>query len=198
MSLAGEAVTMSTDFTPEYERRRLQSIAERHPDLLGNDFCPTQFTQRVTRKDVGTQMLYRDSMMEGWSVSFALPALHAASTAYYHVLYTACIACCLYCMPLVLYTACIVCCLHYMLLVLYAACITCCMYCTSCVICWLYCILLVLYAACIACCLYCMPFVLYAVCIAHCSCLYRMMHVLCTTFIAHCMDCMYGPLTCIE
>ncbi|XP_067932523.1 protein phosphatase 1H-like [Watersipora subatra] len=67
MSLAGEAITMSTDFTPEYERRRLQSIAERHPDLLGNDFCPTQFTQRVTRKDVGTQMLYRDSMMEGWA-----------------------------------------------------------------------------------------------------------------------------------
>ena len=59
---------MSTDFNPEYERRRLQSIAEQHPDLLGDEFCPRQFTQRVTRKDLGNQMLYRDSRMEGWYV----------------------------------------------------------------------------------------------------------------------------------
>ena len=69
ISLAGEPIVMSTDFTPEYERRRIQSIAEQHPDLLGNEFCSTQFTQRVTRKDVGTRMLYRDSMMEGWLVA---------------------------------------------------------------------------------------------------------------------------------
>ena len=68
LSISGEPVVMSTDFNPEYERRRLQSIAEQHPDLLGDEFCPRQFTQRVTRKDLGNQMLYRDSRMEGWYV----------------------------------------------------------------------------------------------------------------------------------
>mgnify|MGYP001792113597 FL=1 len=79
LSISGEPVVMSTDFNPEYERRRLQSIAEQHPDLLGDEFCPRQFTQRVTRKDLGNQMLYRDSRMEGWYVfTFYHVILHSS------------------------------------------------------------------------------------------------------------------------
>jgi len=66
VSIAGEPTLISHDFTPETERRRLQKLAEQHPDLLADEFCPLQFAQRVTRKDVGTQMLFRDSGMEGW------------------------------------------------------------------------------------------------------------------------------------
>lgn len=66
MSICGQPVVMSHDFTPESERRRLQTIAEQSPHLTGEEFCPRQFTHRLSRKDIGSQTLYRDSRMEGW------------------------------------------------------------------------------------------------------------------------------------
>lgn len=64
--ISGQAKALSRDFTPERERRRLQQLAEQQPQLLGNEFCSRQFVQRVTSKDLGTEVLYRDSRMEGW------------------------------------------------------------------------------------------------------------------------------------
>lgn len=76
----GEVIAMSSDFTPESERRRIQQIAEQHPDLLGDEFCSKQFVQRVTRKDINTQMLYRDSRMEGWYVILFVLAFTSKNT----------------------------------------------------------------------------------------------------------------------
>eukprot|EP00064_Thunnus_orientalis_P007472 superscaffoldBa00000834_g7493 len=48
---AGEVIPMSTEFTPESERQRLQFL----------------FPRRVQRKEVGKRMLYRDFTMSGWA-----------------------------------------------------------------------------------------------------------------------------------
>jgi len=66
MKLGNEAIALSEDFTPSSERKRLQQIGEQHPELLGNEFCPRIFCQRVGKKDLGQKVLYQDSQMEGW------------------------------------------------------------------------------------------------------------------------------------
>ena len=40
------------------------------PQLLGNEFGRLEFQQRVRKKHVGQQLLYRDRHMTGWYVAF--------------------------------------------------------------------------------------------------------------------------------
>ncbi|XP_076127660.1 protein phosphatase 1H [Alosa pseudoharengus] len=63
----GEIVPMSTEFTPETERQRLQFLGFMQPHLLGNEFTYLEFPRRVQRKEVGKRMLYRDFTMNGWA-----------------------------------------------------------------------------------------------------------------------------------
>ncbi|KAL4612789.1 protein phosphatase 1H [Arapaima gigas] len=63
----GEVTPMSTEFTPESERQRLQFLAYMQPHLLGNEFTHLEFPRRVQRKEVGKRMLYRDYTMNGWA-----------------------------------------------------------------------------------------------------------------------------------
>uniref|UniRef100_A0A4W5RC34 Protein phosphatase, Mg2+/Mn2+ dependent, 1H n=1 Tax=Hucho hucho TaxID=62062 RepID=A0A4W5RC34_9TELE len=63
----GEVIPMSTEFTPESERQRLQFLAYMQPHLLGGEFTHLEFPRRVQRKEVGKRMLYRDFTMSGWA-----------------------------------------------------------------------------------------------------------------------------------
>ncbi|KAM6986685.1 protein phosphatase 1H [Aplochiton taeniatus] len=63
----GEVIPMSTEFTPESERQRLQFLGYMQPHLLGNEFTHLEFPRRVQRKEVGKKMLYRDFTMSGWA-----------------------------------------------------------------------------------------------------------------------------------
>ncbi|XP_060100966.1 protein phosphatase 1H [Heteronotia binoei] len=63
----GEIIPMSSEFTPETERQRLQYLAYMQPHLLGNEFTHYEFPRRVQRKEVGKRMLYRDFNMTGWA-----------------------------------------------------------------------------------------------------------------------------------
>ncbi|OCT87574.1 protein phosphatase 1H [Xenopus laevis] len=63
----GEIIPMSSEFTPETERQRLQYLAFLQPHLLGNEFTHLEFPRRVQRKEVGKIMLYRDFNMTGWA-----------------------------------------------------------------------------------------------------------------------------------
>ncbi|MBN3317563.1 PPM1H phosphatase, partial [Atractosteus spatula] len=63
----GEIIPMSSEFTPESERQRLQFLAYMQPHLLGNEFTHLEFPRRVQRKEVGKKMLYRDFSMTGWA-----------------------------------------------------------------------------------------------------------------------------------
>ncbi|ROI37131.1 Protein phosphatase 1H [Anabarilius grahami] len=64
---AGEIIPMSSSFTPESERQRIQFLAHLQPSLLGNEFTHLEFPRRVTKKEVGKRMLYRDFTMNGWA-----------------------------------------------------------------------------------------------------------------------------------
>lgn len=64
---SGEVIPMSSEFTPESERQRLQFLAYMQPHLLGNEFTHLEFPRRVQRKEVGKRMLYRDFTMSGWA-----------------------------------------------------------------------------------------------------------------------------------
>ncbi|XP_015421617.1 PREDICTED: protein phosphatase 1H, partial [Myotis davidii] len=63
----GEIIPMSSEFTPETERQRLQYLAFLQPHLLGNEFTHLEFPRRVQRKELGKKMLYRDFNMTGWA-----------------------------------------------------------------------------------------------------------------------------------
>ncbi|CAB3406455.1 unnamed protein product [Caenorhabditis bovis] len=58
---------LSRDLTPATERKRLQEIAFRKPELLGNSFTRLEYSRRLVRKDLNTRVLYRDWYMDGWS-----------------------------------------------------------------------------------------------------------------------------------
>ncbi|RXN30201.1 zinc finger BED domain-containing 4 [Labeo rohita] len=62
----GEIIPVSTEFTPESERQRLQFLGFMQPHLLGGEFTHLEFPRRVQRKEVGKKMLYRDFTMTGW------------------------------------------------------------------------------------------------------------------------------------
>ncbi|XP_050963626.1 protein phosphatase 1H isoform X1 [Labeo rohita] len=63
----GEIIPVSTEFTPESERQRLQFLGFMQPHLLGGEFTHLEFPRRVQRKEVGKKMLYRDFTMTGWA-----------------------------------------------------------------------------------------------------------------------------------
>ncbi|XP_076860907.1 protein phosphatase 1H-like [Brachyhypopomus gauderio] len=62
-----EIIPMSTEFTPESERQRLQFMGFMQPHLLGGEFTHLEFPRRVQRKEIGKKMLYRDFTMTGWA-----------------------------------------------------------------------------------------------------------------------------------
>ncbi|KAA0712700.1 Protein phosphatase 1H [Triplophysa tibetana] len=62
-----EVIPMSTEFTPESERQRLQYLGFLQPELLGNEFTHIEFPRRIQRKELGRKMLFRDHTMTGWA-----------------------------------------------------------------------------------------------------------------------------------
>ncbi|XP_060764662.1 protein phosphatase 1H [Neoarius graeffei] len=64
---SGEIIPVSSAFTPETERQRLQCLAYMQPHLLGNEFTHLEFPRTVCKKEVGKRMLYRDYSMKGWA-----------------------------------------------------------------------------------------------------------------------------------
>uniref|UniRef100_A0AAR2KQT6 PPM-type phosphatase domain-containing protein n=1 Tax=Pygocentrus nattereri TaxID=42514 RepID=A0AAR2KQT6_PYGNA len=63
----GEIIPMSSAFTPESERQRIQCLAYMQPHLLGNEFTHLEFPRTVCKKEVGKRILYRDYSMKGWA-----------------------------------------------------------------------------------------------------------------------------------
>ncbi|XP_053157043.1 protein phosphatase 1M isoform X2 [Hemicordylus capensis] len=59
-------VPLSTEFTPETERQRIQHLAFIYPKLLADEFTRFEFPRRLKGDDVGQKVLYRDYSMEGW------------------------------------------------------------------------------------------------------------------------------------
>ncbi|XP_061473938.1 protein phosphatase 1M isoform X1 [Rhineura floridana] len=59
-------VPLSTEFTPETERQRIQHLAFTYPKLLADEFTRFEFPRRLRGDDVGQKVLYRDFSMEGW------------------------------------------------------------------------------------------------------------------------------------
>ena len=58
---------LSMDFTPETDRKRLQTLAFLQPHLLGKHFGRIEFQRRLRKKDLGQRVLFRDRHMSGWS-----------------------------------------------------------------------------------------------------------------------------------
>jgi len=58
---------LSMDFTPETDRKRLQTLAYLQPQLLGKYFGRIEYQRRLRKKDVGQRVLFRDRYMSGWA-----------------------------------------------------------------------------------------------------------------------------------
>ncbi|XP_023659906.2 protein phosphatase 1H [Paramormyrops kingsleyae] len=61
-----EVIPMSSEFTPETERQRLQYLGFLRPELLGNEFTYIEFPRRIQYSELGKKMLFRDHTMTGW------------------------------------------------------------------------------------------------------------------------------------
>ncbi|XP_014460543.3 protein phosphatase 1M isoform X1 [Alligator mississippiensis] len=59
-------MALSSEFTPETERQRIQHLAFLNPKLLADEFTRFEFPRRLKRGDVGHKVLYRDYFMAGW------------------------------------------------------------------------------------------------------------------------------------
>ncbi|XP_054834798.1 protein phosphatase 1M isoform X1 [Eublepharis macularius] len=59
-------IPLSTEFTPETERQRIQHLAFIYPKLLADEFTRFEFPRRLKGDDVGQKVLYRDYSMQGW------------------------------------------------------------------------------------------------------------------------------------
>uniref|UniRef100_A0A8R1HT04 PPM-type phosphatase domain-containing protein n=3 Tax=Caenorhabditis japonica TaxID=281687 RepID=A0A8R1HT04_CAEJA len=59
---------LSKDLTPGSERKRLQELAYRSPELIGNSFSRLEYSRKLTRKDLKSRVLYRDWFMDGWAM----------------------------------------------------------------------------------------------------------------------------------
>ncbi|XP_069500093.1 protein phosphatase 1M isoform X3 [Ambystoma mexicanum] len=57
---------LSSEFTPEVERKRIQHLAFVYPKLLAHEFTRFEFPRRLKREELGQKVLYRDYYMEGW------------------------------------------------------------------------------------------------------------------------------------
>ena len=58
---------LSTDFTPETDRKRLQTLAYLQPQLLGKYFGRIEYQRRLRKKDLNQRVLFRDRHMSGWA-----------------------------------------------------------------------------------------------------------------------------------
>ena len=64
----GSKITpMSLDFTPETDRRRLQTLAYLQPQLLGKHYGRIEYQRRLRKKDISQRVLFRDRHMSGWA-----------------------------------------------------------------------------------------------------------------------------------
>ncbi|XP_028907654.1 protein phosphatase 1M isoform X4 [Ornithorhynchus anatinus] len=59
-------MSLSSEFTPETERQRIQYLAFVYPKLLADEFTRLEFPRRLKGDDVGQKVLYRDYGMTGW------------------------------------------------------------------------------------------------------------------------------------
>uniref|UniRef100_A0A8C3T1B9 Protein phosphatase, Mg2+/Mn2+ dependent 1M n=2 Tax=Chelydra serpentina TaxID=8475 RepID=A0A8C3T1B9_CHESE len=59
-------VPLSSEFTPETERQRIQQLAFACPKLLADEFTQFEFPRRLKSDDIGQKVLYRDYSMAGW------------------------------------------------------------------------------------------------------------------------------------
>uniref|UniRef100_A0A8C8RLM3 Protein phosphatase, Mg2+/Mn2+ dependent 1M n=1 Tax=Pelusios castaneus TaxID=367368 RepID=A0A8C8RLM3_9SAUR len=60
-------VPLSSEFTPETERQRIQQLAFFYPKLLADEFTRFEFPRRLKGNDIGQKVLYRDYFMVGCS-----------------------------------------------------------------------------------------------------------------------------------
>ncbi|CAJ0565242.1 unnamed protein product, partial [Mesorhabditis spiculigera] len=67
LATAGETRPMSRDHTPATERKRLQAMAFRHPELIGASFSRLEYSRCLAKKDLRRKVLYRDWFMDGWA-----------------------------------------------------------------------------------------------------------------------------------
>ncbi|XP_046287241.1 protein phosphatase 1M isoform X3 [Marmota monax] len=58
---------LSSEFTPETERQRIQHLAFVYPELLADEFTRLEFPRRLKGDDLGQKVLFRDHHMSGWS-----------------------------------------------------------------------------------------------------------------------------------
>ncbi|KAK0400198.1 hypothetical protein QR680_003399 [Steinernema hermaphroditum] len=59
---------LSTDFNPSQERKRLQFLAYKQPELIGNCFSRLEYNRYLNKKDLKGSVLFRDWYMDGWAV----------------------------------------------------------------------------------------------------------------------------------
>uniref|UniRef100_UPI00398EF2A9 protein phosphatase 1H-like isoform X1 n=1 Tax=Pristiophorus japonicus TaxID=55135 RepID=UPI00398EF2A9 len=64
---SGDTFPLSSEFTPESERQRLQYLGYLQPHLLGNEFTHLEFPRRIQHREIGRKMLFRDYSMTGWA-----------------------------------------------------------------------------------------------------------------------------------
>ncbi|XP_012590386.1 PREDICTED: protein phosphatase 1M isoform X1 [Condylura cristata] len=62
-----EVRPLSSEFTPETERQRIQQLAFVYPELLAGEFTRLEFPRRLKGDDLGQKVLFRDHHMSGWS-----------------------------------------------------------------------------------------------------------------------------------
>nr|XP_058931254.1 protein phosphatase 1M isoform X3 [Kogia breviceps] len=62
-----EVRPLSSEFTPESERQRIQQLAFLYPELLAGEFTRLEFPRRLKGDDLGQKVLFRDHHMSGWS-----------------------------------------------------------------------------------------------------------------------------------
>ncbi|KAJ1069439.1 hypothetical protein K5549_017870, partial [Capra hircus] len=64
-----EVRPLSSEFTPETERQRIQQLvgALSYPELLAGEFTRLEFPRRLKGDDLGQKVLFRDHHMSGWS-----------------------------------------------------------------------------------------------------------------------------------
>ncbi|XP_060060538.1 protein phosphatase 1M isoform X3 [Erinaceus europaeus] len=60
-----EVLPLSTEFTPETERQRIQQLAFVYPELLADEFTRLEFPRRLKGDDLGQKVLFRDHHMSG-------------------------------------------------------------------------------------------------------------------------------------
>ncbi|CAI4228381.1 unnamed protein product [Auanema sp. JU1783] len=65
---------LTTDFNPESERKRLQTIAYNNPDFIKNKFSRLEYSRPLFKKDLNSKVLYRDWFMDGWAMKTVQPS----------------------------------------------------------------------------------------------------------------------------